>query len=154
MDKSTARPDRALVVVLCIIAALVVVALVVVFSRSAPKPLDPGTPESVVQRYSAAVIDGDEPAAAKYFTQAARHNCETFEAPVTDGIRVTLVGATERTDSADVKVSITISSNDGPFGVSESEFADVFDLVKQGGDWLIDSAPSILTVCTNSGKTP
>jgi hypothetical protein len=153
MNARTARPDRTLVVVLCVIAALVVVALVVVFSRGAPKLLDAATPAGVVQRYSVAVIDGDEAAAATFLTPAAQADCVRIGATVTDNIRVTLVSTTERAESADVKVSITISSENGPFGVSQTEFEDVFDLVKQNGSWLIDSAPPVLTVCTSAGVT-
>lgn len=152
MEPSPARPDRALIVVLAVVAVIVVIALVVVFSRGAPKLLDASSPEGVVQRYSTAVIDGDEEKAAGYLVQATRDGCARFDATLTDNIRVTLVSTTVRADSADVRVSIAQSFDNGPFGTSESEYEDVFNLVKQGGTWLIESAPSILTVCSPAGK--
>jgi 20S proteasome alpha/beta subunit len=153
MTTSTARPRRALVVLICIVAAIVVVALVVVFSRGTPPLLDSTTPAGIVQRYSAAVISGDETAAKGYLSQSLRDGCDRAEFVVTDNIRVTLVATTERTESADVRVSITLSSENGPFGVSESSFEGVFDLVKENGAWRIDSAPGPLMICVNTGVT-
>ncbi|TXN28767.1 hypothetical protein [Lacisediminihabitans profunda] len=151
MEPSPPRPDRALIVVLAVVAVIVVIALVVVFSRGAPKLLDASSPEGVVQRYSTAVIDGDEKKAAGYLVAATRDGCVRFDAPLTDNIRVTLVSTRVRADSADVRVSIAQSFDNGPFGTSESQFEDVFSLVKQGGDWLIETAPPILTVCSPAG---
>jgi hypothetical protein len=143
MTTPTARPRRALVVLICIVAAIVVVALVVVFSRGTPPLLDSTTPAGIVQRYSA----------KGYLSQSLRDGCDRAEFVVTDNIRVTLVATTERTESADVRVSITLSSENGPFGVSESSFEGVFDLVKENGAWRIDSAPGPLMICVNTGVT-
>lgn len=147
MNAPPTRPDRTLVVILSVIAALVVVSLAVVFSRGEPKQLDASTPEGVVQRYAAAVIAGDESAAAAYLTAEALDSCQDFNTAVTDNIRVTLVSTTERADSADVKVSIVTSYESGPFGASESESEDAFDLARIDGEWLIDRAPWQLAVC-------
>ncbi|WP_167045891.1 hypothetical protein [Salinibacterium sp. ZJ454] len=145
--------DRSLIVILSIIGALVVIALVVVFSRGEPELLDASTPEGVVQRYSAAVIAGDEAEAMTYLTAGSREGCDQFERPVTDDIRVTLVSTTERDESADVRVTIVTSFDSGPFGGSEYEVDEVFDLVKQNGDWLVDTAPWQLTICPNTEVT-
>jgi hypothetical protein len=69
------RPDRTLLAIVAAIAALVVVALIVVFTRGEPAPVDEATPAGVVQRYSAAVIAGDEAAAAAYLTDTAKDRC-------------------------------------------------------------------------------
>jgi hypothetical protein len=143
------RPDRILSAILAALAVLVTVALAVVFTRGDPAPLDAATPAGVVQRYSAAVIDGDETAAAAYLSDAARNRCGAVERSGVDRLRVTLVSTTERADSADVKVLITVSGGDGPFGSSEYQVQDVFDLTKTGDAWLIDNAPWQLTVCPN-----
>lgn len=150
MKTEAKKPDRTLVVVLSIIAALVIVSLVVVFSRGEPELLDASTPEGVVQRYTAAVIDGDESAAAEYLTEDTLEDCEKLERPTTENIRVTLVSTTERAESADVKVSIVTSYEGGPFGSSEYEEQGVFDLVKVDDEWLIDTTPWPLTICTNT----
>ena len=130
---------------------IVVVALIVVFTRGEPAPVDEATPAGVVQRYSAAVIAGDETAAAAYLTDAAKNRCSTtMERMSGDNLRVTLVSTTERPASADVKVLITVSEGGGPFGSAEYQIEDDFDLVKTGDTWLIDRAPWQLTVCQNA----
>ena len=145
------RPDRTLLGILAAIAVIVVIALIVVFTRGAPAPVDEATPAGVVQRYSAAVIAGDEAAAAAYLTDAAKNRCSTdMGRTMGDNLRVTLVSTTERPDSADVRVLITVSEGGGPFGSAEYQIEDDFDLVKTGDKWLIDRAPWQLTVCRNA----
>lgn len=145
------RPDRTLLAILAAIAVIVVVALIVVFTRGEPAPVDEATPAGVVQRYSAAVIAGDETAAAAYLTDAARDRCSTDMGRMTaDNLRVTLVSTTERPESADVRVLITVSEGGGPFGSGEYQMEDDFDLVKAGDKWLIERAPWQLTVCQNA----
>jgi hypothetical protein len=147
MDAPAARPDRTLIVILGVIAVLVIVALVVVFTRGEPAQLDETTPEGVVQRYSAAVIDGDEAAAEEYLVPELADSCRRIETGPVDGMRVTLVSTTERADTADVEVLIVTSYDGGMFGSSEYEEQGVFDLVAADGGWLIESAPWPLTVC-------
>ena len=147
MDEPAVRPDRTLFVILAVIAGLVVVALIVVFTRGEPEQLDESTPEGVVQRYSAAVIGGDEAAAVEYLVPELADDCVRIETAPVDGMRVTLVSTEERDDSADVEVLIAWSYDDGPFGSGGVEEEGVFDLVRAGGDWRIESAPWPLTIC-------
>jgi len=154
MDAAAGKPDRILVIILAVIAVLVVAALAVVFTRGQPALLDEATPQGVVQRYSAAVIAGDETAATAYLSQAARTQCVDFERAAKGNLRVTLISTTERALSADVRVLIVVSNGGGPFGNSEYETEDVFDLVKTDGKWLVDSAPWQLRVCTGRVVRP
>ena len=147
MDAPAKQPDRTLLVILGVIAALVVAALVVVFTRGEPEALDESTPEGVVQRYSAAVIDGDELAAREYLVPELADDCRPVDNGPVDGIRVTLVSTTERDESADVDVLVITSFDGGPFGSSEYEEEGTFDLVAADGGWQIESAPWRLTVC-------
>ena len=162
MDQSP-KPDRTLLVILSIIAALVVIALAVVFLRGTPGVLDRATPEGldprgsleleregIVQAYSTAVIDGDRAAAKEFLAKDLRDNCETVEPGLTGGMRVTLVSSTVRTDSATVRVSVVTNYGNGPFGSSESESDAAFDLVNEGGSWAIANAPWQLTLCYNT----
>lgn len=152
MNAAAAKPDRTLIVILAIIGVLVIVALVAVFSRGEPKLLDAATPAGVVQRYAAAVIDGDENAAIAYLTPELRAQCDRFENASTDNIRVTLGSTTERADSADVNVTVvTFYEGGGPFGPSENEIAENFNLQKIDGDWFISTTPWELTICSNAG---
>ncbi|MCY7326093.1 MAG: hypothetical protein LH605_08200 [Microbacteriaceae bacterium] len=141
------RRDRALGGIVAVIAALVIVALVVVLTRGAPELLDTDTPEGVVQRYSAAVIAGDERGAAEYLSPDVADGCDTFDSETTDNLRVTLVSTNQRDDTADVRVSITTLYENGPFGIEEQEFEDDFDLVRIDGGWLIESVPWPLDIC-------
>jgi hypothetical protein len=156
LDKSAeprpARPDRTLLAVLAAIAVLVIVALAVVLTRGEPAPLAESTPAGVAQRYAAAAIAGDEAAAAAYLTPAARKKCSAEARPVARNLRVTLVSTIERPESADVRVLITVSEPGGPFGSAEYQVEDVFDLVRSGDGWLIDTAPWQLSVCPGQVK--
>lgn len=148
MDETVKKsPDRTLQVIIGVIIALVLLALVVVFTRGAPRQLDPSSPAGVVQRYSEAAITGDESAAEAYLTEAALARCSSMASAVPDNIRVVLLSTNERADSADVKVSVVRSYAGGPFGSAESESDGVFDLVRVDGRWRIDNTPWQLTVC-------
>ena len=137
-----------MIAILIVIAALVVVALVVVFSRGAPERLDRGTPAGVVQAYASAVLDGDESTAAGYLTENAVADCESYGGSVADDdLRITLVRSVERGDSADVTVSVASSTDTGPFGASEYQTEEVFRLVRVTDGWKIDSAPWRFAVC-------
>jgi hypothetical protein len=149
MDTTRTSPDRTLVVIISIIATLVIVSVAVVFTRGTPEPLDPATPAGTVQAYASLVIDGDELGAAEYLTETALDECDYFERGTNNDIRVTLLSTEERDDSADVRVSIIESYGNDPFGASEWETEDVFDLVKVDGEWKIAVAPWQLTVCPN-----
>ena len=94
--------------------------------------MDESTPAGVVQRYSTAVIAGDESAAAAYLTEDVRADCNQLEHFGGTNITVTLVSTKERSDSADVAVSIVSSVGNGPFGAPESQYEDVFGLVLRG----------------------
>ena len=147
MDAPARKPDRTLIVILAVIAALVVVALIVVFTRGEPEELDESTPEGVVQRYSAAVIEGDEAAAIDYLVPELGDQCSRMQGGPLDGVRVTLVSTTDRGDSADVRVLVVTSYDGGLFGSSEYEEEGVFDLVRNDGRWLIESTPWQLMIC-------
>lgn len=147
-----ARPDPTLLGVLAAIALIVIIALAVVFTRGEPAPLAASTPAGVAQRYAAAVIAGDEAAASAYLTPAARSRCTAEPRPMARNLRVTLVSTTERAESADVRVLITVSEPGGPFGSAEYQVEDVFDLVRSGNGWLIDTAPWQLAVCPGQVK--
>ncbi len=148
MDDAARKPDRILIALLCTIGVLVAVALAVVFSRGEPAPLDERSAAGVVQRYSAAVIDGDTAAAGAYLTEASRAQCSGRVEGMPAPDRVVLVSTTERADSATVMVSIVQSSGGGLFGPSEYEMEDSFSLLKVNGEWKVDRAPYPLMSCS------
>lgn len=149
MTHASASARRNLIILLSVIAVLVIVSLVVVFTRGEAELLDESTPEGVVQRYSMAVVDGDDEAAADFLSDRARDDCGTIESPTTSDLRVTLISTDIRDDSADVRVQISRHEG-GAFG-SEYSYEEDFRLVQDGGDWLIESVPWELTVCLMDG---
>lgn len=150
MDAARPKPDRTLIVILAVIAAMAIVALIVVFTRGEPAALDESTPEGVVQRYSAAVLEGDEDAASAYLVPELGDPCEPVGAGPVEDMRVTLASTTERDDTADVRVLITVTYEGGLLGSSDYEEEGEFDLVRADDGWLIESTPWQLTVCTGS----
>ena len=146
MFTAPAKRDRTLPVLLAVLGLLVVAALAVVFLRPDPALRGADTPEGVVQRYSAAVIDGDDEAAAGYLTEAPEP-CQDWEGDVDEDQRVSLVSTETRGGAAEVKVSVVGFDPGGPFGSSEYETEETFELKKMGGSWLIDTVPWRLRVC-------
>ena len=148
---TTAAPParRTLIVIVSVIAVLVIVSLIVVFTRGTPELLDESTPEGVVQRYTSALLEGDESTAIGFLSSDAKEQCGTVEMTVTDDARVTLVSTDQRDDSASVTVRIT-RHDGGPFG-SEYGYEDTFRLVSSGGEWRVDAAPWELAVCPDGG---
>ena len=148
MDTTRTPHDRTLVVMLSVIAALVILALVVVFTRGEPEPLDPFSPEGVVQNYANLVLEGDEIGASEYLAPALLDSCVDPGYRGDANIRLRLVSVDERADSADVRVTIVESYGEG-LGRSEFETDEVFDLVEIDGAWRISRVPWQLMVCPN-----
>jgi hypothetical protein len=151
MDTAFGRPDRTLLVAVIAVVALVVVALIVVFTRGGAAPIDEASPAGVVQRYTEAVIDGDEQAAREYLVEAVRSDCEGIEAGMSDDVRVTLNATTERDGTADVDVSI-VSTGGGLLGTSEYREDARFDLVREGAGWRIETTPWQFTICLQAAR--
>lgn len=152
MDKPSTRPDRALVGVIIAVAVLVIIALIVVFTRGTPASYDENTPEGVVQRYAEAVIAGDEDTARDLLTETLRENCErVYQGPLHD-VRLTLTSTNEREERADVQVSVVTTTGGGIFGSSEYASDDYFALVREESGWAIESTPWQFTVCLETAS--
>ncbi len=148
MPETPVRPDRTLPIILSVIAALVVIAVVVVFTRGAPEQLDPSTPQGTVQQYVTAVIDGDKSAAAEHLSPTWLDDCDPLNyGQETAQLRVSLISTTESDASATVEVNISYGPGNGPFGVSDYDYDDSFRLEKTGSDWQITVAPWEFAVC-------
>ena len=147
----TARRSRiTLIALVAGVVLVVVIALIAVFTRGGAQPLDAGTPEGVVQRYSQAVVDGDEQTALTYVVPEVADACVSRYVSEED-TRITVLESTERDDTAQVRVLIVTVYGRGPLGAEEYEAESSFDLVKVGGDWLVEVAPWRLAVCDDMG---
>ncbi|GAA1208293.1 hypothetical protein [Rhodoglobus aureus] len=149
MKQESARPDRTLIAILSIIAAIVVIALVVVFTRGGPADVDPSTPEGVVQSYSRAMVDSDYTTARDFLASEIRDNCDRAEPNTVQGLRMTVISSTVSDDTAVVRVSMERGS--GEFGSSGYTSEEAFTMVREDRLWKIETAPWELTLCCNRG---
>jgi hypothetical protein len=150
MSDPARRSRITLIVLAAAVIIVVIVALIAVFARGGAAPLDPDTPEGVVQRYSQAVVDGDVQTALTYLVPEISESCERVSRNG-DDLRITLAETTERGSSARVEVLVVTVYGSGPLGADEYESEEVFDLVRVGGKWLIETAPWQLAVCAEGG---
>jgi len=149
MEPSVARPDRTLIAILSVIAAIVVIAIVVVFTRGGPTQVDPTTPEGVVQAYSRAMVDSDYETARSFLASDVRDNCDRAEPNFIEGLRMTIISTDDRGSSAVVRVAMEYGS--GAFGGSSYEYDGLFALTREGDSWKLESAPWELALCYNQG---
>ncbi|HEU4807312.1 MAG TPA: hypothetical protein VFT01_03555 [Homoserinimonas sp.] len=148
MEDTRSKPDRMLLGIVALIAVLVIVALVVVFTRGAPQPLEEGTPQRAVQDYVTAVIDGDRDTALELLTPAWKEDCKAMDyGATTTDVRITLISTQVHERTATVTVAVAASTNSGPFGESGYEYEEAFQLERSGDDWLIASVPWELAIC-------
>ena len=149
MNATLPESDRTVLGIVTAVGLLVVVSVVVVFAQGEPETLDGSTPEGVVQRYSSAVIAGDDSQAVDYLVPELREACTLDPAITADSLRLSLVDTTLRGTNATVTVSLVTSYDDaGPFGASEYRSEEAFALDRVDGAWLIRSTPWPLTICT------
>ena len=155
MVKGVGRPGKPLVLLLCVIAALVLVSLVVVLTR--------GRTETT--RCLHAGRGGAGLCHRRHRRRRGRRRrlpraradsrCEEFESVAPErNIRVALVSTTQRETTADVVVSISYTNVGGPFGSPEYASEESFDLSLAEGKWLISNAPWPLLVCPNKEIAP
>ncbi|WP_341954221.1 hypothetical protein [Salinibacterium sp. TMP30] len=149
MESHAARPDRTLIAILSIIAAIVVIALVVVFTRGGPADVDPTTPEGVVQSYSRAMVASDYNTAQDFLASDVRENCERAEPNAIEGLRMTVTSSTVNGDTAVVRV--TMEYGGGTFGGSNYSYDGAFSLVQEDRLWKVQTSPYELTLCYDQG---
>ena len=150
MSDSAKRSRIILIALIAGVALVVVIALIAVFARGGVAQYAADTPEGVVQRYTQAVVDDDVTAALDYLVPEVADSCDPVTSG-TDDLRVSLLETTERDDTARVRVLVVTVYGSGPLGSSEYESEEVFELVKTGGDWLIETVPWSLAICVEGG---
>lgn len=150
MSEDVRRSRILSIVLLAVIGLVVAAALIAVLVRPGPTPFDADTPEGVVQRYAQAVSEGDAEEALSYLLPEIADDCERASLG-TDDLRLTLVGTTERGDTARVRVIVTTIYGSGPLGPSEFQSEETFTLARDGGEWFVDTSPWQFVVCYNEG---
>ena len=133
-----------------VLAGLIVVgALVWIWATDTAADLDPNSAEGVVQRYAAAVVDGDERAASQLLTERAQVCEDPHREPVSD-MSISLISVDVTGDRADVRVAMTQTAQGGPFGPDEWRSEGVFELSHTAEGWRIERVPWELQVCAPS----
>lgn len=150
MKRLSAAGSRTPLILLGATVLLVVVALIVVFTRGAAAPVDPASPEGVVQSYVTAVLAGNEQEAAALLTTEAVKDCHVGDVFDRGDMRVTLLSTRFEGPGASVLVSITETRVSGPFGANENSYEDSFALVRRQDSWAIDTVPWPLLTCTDA----
>lgn len=137
MDK-TSDPARRVLGVIVVVAVLAIAGGAVLASQRDATPLDPASPEGVVQTYLTAVLAGDDDAALATFSEELRASCDTgFGTSRSDATRVVLRDTTIDGDSATVVVTIQVSTD--PF--DEYSYEERISLAAGAGGWEIDRIP-------------
>jgi hypothetical protein len=117
----------------------VLVAVSIFFALQPPTQFDPNSPEGTAQGYFQAVEDGDEDLATSFLAQDLQEFCDgewqyrDFES----ASRVVITDTRIDGDTATVKVSITVSYGDDPFGGGSYDHDETIKMVHVGDVWLI-----------------
>ncbi len=122
-----------------LLTALVVGAAIVA-SRPVPT-YDLSTPEGTVQAFLQAVLDGDDETAAGFLSSEVDPHCvaELYRGPDTS-VRVTLVSTDVQDHTATVRVRITFTEAQPPFGGSEYSNDATYRLERTDDGWTITRA--------------
>lgn len=120
-----------------VVALLVVVAIV--FAAQSPTEFAPDTPEGTIQGYFQAVNDHDQDLAETFLTDELRSECNGpwWFGDEDESARVVITDTSVEGDSATIKVAITVSYGDDPFGGGSYDNDETMDLVRTGDRWLI-----------------
>lgn len=129
-----------------VVVALVAVAGVVAATGARPRTYPEGSPERVVQEYVQAIADRDSTKALSYMSKDLRDRCdptptESISRRGSAGVRATLQDVMTRDTKATVRVEITESYGDAPFGGGESKQEVVFELLQAPDGWRFSEAP-------------
>jgi hypothetical protein len=128
-----------LVVVGTLVAVLVAVS--VLFALQPPTQFDPNSPEGTAQGYFQAIEDGDKNLATNFLTEDLQEFCDgewryrDFESASRVVINDTKIDG----DTATVKVAITVSYGDDPFGGGSYDHDETIKMVRVGDVWLIST---------------
>ena len=136
---------RWLVGVLVVVGLLVVVGVVAAMG-SQPRTYAEDSPEYTVQQYVRAVADRDTTKALSYMSADLIARCDSLPRdPISNrgssNIRATLDEVTRRDTTAVVRVRITESYGEAPFGGGESNQDVTFELMQASDGWWFTEAP-------------
>ena len=121
------------------VSVAVLIAVSVFFALQPPTQLDPNSPEGTAQGYFQAIEDRDEDLATSFLTEDLQGFCDSewqyrdFES----ASRVVITDTKIDEDAATVRVNITVSYGDDPFGGGSYDHDETIKMVRVGDVWLI-----------------
>ena len=128
-------------IILVVVGALValLVAISIFFALQPPRQFDPDSPQGTAQGYFQAINDGDEDLATTFLTEDLQAFCDgewqyrDFES----ASRVVITDTKIDGDAATVRVAITVSYGDDPFGGGSYDHDEAIKMVRVDNGWLI-----------------
>ncbi|HRC62676.1 MAG: hypothetical protein K1X87_02920 [Dehalococcoidia bacterium] len=135
---------------LLVMAALLVIAVgaaaLIASLRSGEDELPAGTPERTVQLYLKAVEDHDATEAFSYLAPSLSARCASFPREEitqrgSSSIRATLDEVRVDGDRATVRVGLSETFGNAPFGTSDPKQSLTFELQQIEGQWRFTEAP-------------
>lgn len=145
MNTAKGSTNKVLAVIV-ILTLLLAAAAAVLSSRQQSTEYLPNTPESVVQLYLKALINGKNEDAAKYFSKNSTCDAADIDRSwVPESVRVNLKDSNIEGDKAFLSVAVDISSG-GPFDDYYTE-SHTYRLALESGAWKILGIPWPLYSC-------
>jgi len=144
-----ARSTVLLVVIGMLFAVAIAAAAAVASIRGGEDELPEGTPGRVVQLYLRAVEDHDATKAYSYLSPELAERCRQFPKEVITrrgdtSIRATLDETRIEGPTATVRVELTETFDNSPFGQSDPRQTIVFELEQVNGEWRFSESPWLL----------
>lgn len=140
------RSTLLLLLIAALFAIAVAAAATVAALRGGEDELPAGTPERTVQLYLKAVEEHDATAAFSYFAPSLSTRCgylprEAISQRGDASIRATLDEVRIDGERATVRVDLTETFRNTPFGASDPKQTLTFELQRIEGDWRFAEAP-------------
>lgn len=140
-----ARSTVLLMAIGALLAAAIAVAATVAALRGDEEQFEAGTPERTVQDYLQAIEDRDPTAAFAFLSPGLLARCDPPREVVTQrggtSIRATLADREVTGNTATVRVELTESFRDSPFGGGGSKQTLSFELEQVDGAWRFSQMP-------------
>lgn len=151
-NDSAEQRNLPLLITMGAVGLLVLISLIVIFTRGAAPAVDPASPEGVTQRFAQAVIDDDHAAAQALLAPPLSNECTPVSPDVDRGMTVSLVRSDVNGDKATVFVDFIVSESGGLFGPNDYVARDTFNLERVDGVWGIVSPPWRMVICEEMWK--
>ena len=121
------------------VSAALLVGISVFFALRPPTQFDPHSPQGTAQGYFEAIADGDTELAETFMTDDLRTACNGhwWHTDMESASRVVITSTNIKGSAAVVRVDMTISYGDEPFGGGSYDQDETITMERVGDVWLI-----------------